>query len=88
MSGVFCYDTEFKCGIIPKTLKMHRLKTGHKTVNISLIHLSFWLLKKYSLKSREDHFRHNKEDKKAVTQQDKAADVAGGSQHPPALCSL
>lgn len=88
MSGVFCYDTEFKCGIIPKTLKMHRLKTGHKTVNISLIHLSFWLLKKYSLKSREDHFRHNKEDKKAVTQQDKAADVAGGSQHLPALCSL
>lgn len=41
--------------------------------------VSFWLLKKYSLKNREDHFRQNKEDKEAVTEQGKAADVAWGS---------
>jgi len=80
--GVLCYDVEIKRGIIPKTLKICAWseKRDHKTVNISLA-VSFWLLKNYKLKSWEHcHcFRHNKQDKEAVKQQDKANDVARGS---------
>lgn len=81
---------EFKCGIIPKTLKIRAQakNRGYETINISLV-VSFWFLRSYNLKHREHCFRHNKEDKEAIKQQSKTNKLCGhGKLTPPELQNI